>query len=424
MGMNIVEKIMARSSGRSVVRPGDLVVVKVETAVLTDMAFIADHSDKLKLPKTLHDPDKVIIINDHITPPKDRPTAEGVLRSRTFALKTGVRFHDIGANQGICHQVLADHAYALPGTVLVCGDSHSCSSGSLNCCARGLGTTDILYTFCTGETWFKVGETVRYEFTGELQKGVSAKDVFLYIAGKYGDHVNCNIEFGGPAADSFSLDARRTLSTMAAEVSVEFAVWEPNAQLAEYVKARNHRPFQMTYPDPDAVYLDVRTIDLCPIEPYVALPDKVINNTVPVSQLGEKIKVDQCCVGSCANSTLEDLEAVAEILKGRKIADRVRFLVTPGSQVVYREAAKRGIINILIEAGCLLTPPTCGVCAGLNNGVLAGEEVCITATTRNFKGRMGSNSAKIYLGSPAVIAASAVTGHITDPRGFLEVNSK
>ncbi|MDR1732814.1 MAG: 3-isopropylmalate dehydratase large subunit [Synergistaceae bacterium] len=415
--MNIAEKILARNSGRKTVRPGDVVVVNVESAVVLDMNFLIRGAFDT-WPVRLFDNDRVIVINDHISPPKDIPTAESVRKSRQFAQKYGIRrFHDVGANQGIVHQVIADAGYALPGRVLVCNDSHTCSSGAFNNCARGIGLADLLYVLCKGETWFKVGETIRYDFTGTLPQYVSAKDVFLHIAGKYGAHVGQNIEFAGPAADSFSLDARKTLSAMSAELSAEFAIWLPNEELDRHMRTRTNRPYELTFPDNDAEYLEVRKINLSEIVPYVALPDSVPNNTVPVAQLEkDKICVNQCHVGSCANGTIEDIHAVAQILKGKKIAPHVRFIVTPASQEVYRESSKNGDINILIEAGCLLTPPACGVCGGLDFGVLAGDEVCLTASPRNFKGRMGSADAKIYLGSPAVVAASAVAGYITTPR--------
>ena len=205
---------------------------------------------------------------------------------------------------------------------------------------------------------------------------------------------------------------------MAAEVSAEFAIWEPDDILMEHVRSRTDRPCFPTYPDPDADYVDVRTLDLDQLEPYVALPDTVVHNTVPVSQLNEKVKVDQCFVGSCSNGTLDDLATAAGIVAGKQVAPGVRFIVTPGSQAICREAARRGIIATLIEAGALITPSACGVCGGIDYGVLAGEEVCLTSSTRNFKGRMGSNEARIYISSSATVAATAITGYITDPRAL------
>ena len=414
MGMTIAEKILARAAGRESVAPGEIVVVKVDTAVVIDIGF---YPGIWRWPARVWDPDRVVVVHDHLVPAKDVQSAEALQAGRRFVERYGVtRFHDVGRTQGISHQVVADEAYALPGTVLVCIDSHTSSGGALNCCARGIGPAELLYVLCTGETWFRVAPTIRYELHGRLRPWVAAKDVLLWIASRFGSHANRNLELGGPAMATLGLDARRTLSTMAAEVSAEFALWEPDDVLVEHVRSRTDRPFSPTSPDPDARYLDVRRIELDTLEPHVALPDSVAGNTLPVSELDGTVKLDQCFVGSCANGTLEDLATVAAIVGGKQIAPGVRFIVTPGSQRIYREAAKQGIITTLVEAGCLVTPSACGACAGLDLGVLGPGEVCLTASTRNFKGRMGSPEARIYIGSTATVAASALTGRITDPR--------
>jgi 3-isopropylmalate/(R)-2-methylmalate dehydratase large subunit len=414
MGMTIAEKILARAAALPSVAPGEIVVVKVDTAVVIDIGFYAGI---WRWPARVWDPERIVVIHDHVVPAKDVPSAEALQAGRRFVARYGVkRFHDVGATQGISHQVAADEAYALPGTVLVCVDSHTCSGGALNCCARGIGPAELIYVLCTGETWFRVAPTVRYELHGHLRPWVTAKDVFLWIAARYGSHANQNLEYGGDAMETLGLDARRTLSTMAAEVSAEFAIWEPDDALLDHVRSRTDRPFFPTRPDPDASYLDVRSVELDRIEPRVALPDSVAGNTVAVGELPASVKLDQCFVGSCANGTLEDLATVAAIVGGKQVAAGVRFIVTPGSQRIYREAAKRGIITTLIEAGCLVTPSACGACAGLDFGVLGPGEICLTASTRNFKGRMGSPDARIYIGSTATVAASALTGRITDPR--------
>jgi len=415
MGMTTAERILARQSGRPVVRPGDLVVAKVETCVLLDLHF--NRNSGWRWPVRLHDPDKVVLIADHIVMSSSPENAIGLHTMRKVARHYGIkRCHPTGANQGISHQVIADKGYALPGTVLANPDSHTISAGAFNCVARGLGRAELLQILCTGETWFKVAPTVRYELTGRLQKGVTAKDVFLYMAGRWGAHENQNIEFGGPAQAALSMDARRTLSTMCAELSAEFAVWDPDERLIEYMKARTDRPFYPTAPDADAEYVDVRTIDLDGVVPYVSGIDGVIENTQPLDSFKEKVRLDQCVVGSCANGTIEDLTAVAEIVKGRQVAPWVRFFVTPGSQEVYREAARLGLLATISQAGALVTPATCGACAVWDLGTLAPGEVCLTATTRNYKGRMGTPDASIYMASPATVAASAVTGYITHPR--------
>jgi len=420
MGMTTAEKILARQSGRAMVRPGELVVAKVETCVLIDSTFMR-HSG-WRWPVRAHDPDKVVLIADHIAMSANPENAIALLMMREASEYYGIaRCHPTGADQGISHQVIADKGYALPGTVLADPDSHTISAGAFNCVARGLGHTELLQILCTGETWFKVPPTVRYELTGKLSKGVTAKDTFLYIAGRWGAHENQTIEFGGPAQSGLSMDARRTLSTMCAELSAEFAIWDPDERLIEYMKARTDRPFYPTAPDADADYVDVRTINLDEVVPYVSGIDGVIHNTQPLHLFEQKVRLDQCVVGSCANGTIEDLTAVAEIVKGRQVAPWVRFIVTPGSQKVYREADRLGLLATISQAGALVTPAICGACAAQDLGVLAPGEVCLTATTRNYKGRMGPPDSKVYMASPATVAASAVAGYITQPRDLAPI---
>lgn len=414
MGMTIAEKILAKGAQVDTVRIGDLVTVKVDTSIVLDMNFIPGMWDKVT---RLDDPSKVIVIHDHLIPARDVQAAEAMSRGREFVDRWGIeRFHDAGGDQGIVHQIVADRAYALPGEILVCCDSHTCSAGALNAAGRGIGSPELAYVLTKGTAWFKVGQTVRYELHGELPRGVAAKDVFLQIAGEHGDHAGMNIEYAGPAMAGLSLDARRTLSAMAAELSAEFAIWEPDDILLDYVAERATRPYEPVWADADADYHDVRRVDLSTIEPYVGLPDSLVHNTVPLSQLDESVRIDQAFIGSCANGTLEDIRSAAEVLRGQRVADGVRLIVTPGSQQIYREAVRLGYVETLSEAGAVITPSSCGACGGLTMGLLAGEEVCITSSTRNFKGRMGSNRAQIYMGSSATVAASAIAGEIVDPR--------
>jgi 3-isopropylmalate/(R)-2-methylmalate dehydratase large subunit len=410
MGMTIVEKIFARASGQSRVAPGDLVVVDVDCAVMLDMGF---HRNQRRNILKVHDPDKVVIAFDHMVPAPDKDSAEAHAYGREFARRFGIkRLHDIGPDQGISHAVVADNAYALPGSVLVCSDSHTCASGAFNCAARGVGAPDLLAAVTTGKTWYRVGTTVRYDLHGSLPPGVSAKDLFLHLAGTWGHHTNQNVEFGGPGLANLSIDARRTVAAMGAELSAEFATFECDERLVDYVKARNPAPFTPQAPDPDADYAERRTVDLGAMRPLVALPDAVIRNSVAVDEVaGEKI--DQAFIGSCANGTLEDLAEAARVVKGRKVATGVRLLVTPSTQAVYVAAVKAGYVATLVEAGAVVTSATCGACFGGHMGVLAPGETCITASTRNFKGRMGDPSARIFMASPATVAASALAGHIT-----------
>ena len=417
MGMTIAEKILAKKSGRDRVAAGDLVTVNVDTVVLFDNNFMPSiWQDVLKM----EHPERVVVILDHRVPAPTIQSAGAHRTARKFVEKFNIaRFHDVGGTQGICHQVVADQGYALPGTVLVCSDSHTCSAGAFNCIARGVGGPDVMYSAAKGETWFRVGTTVRYELTGALRDGVTTKDVFLHIAGTYGDHATQNVEFGGPGVAGLSMSARKTLSTMGAELSCEFATFEADQVLADYLAARGKTNIEAVHPDRDAKYFDVRKIDLSKLEPLVALPDSVLNNSRSVGEVAG-MQVDQAFIGSCANGTLDDLTLAARVLAGRKVSAKTRLIVTPGSQAVYLEALRSGVIATLVEAGAVITNPTCGACGGGHMGVLGPDEVCITASTRNFKGRMGDPSAKIYMASPATVAASAIKGTISHAGEFLK----
>ena len=411
MGMTVIEKILARASGAAHIAPGDLAVVNVDTAVLLDGHWAIGNREILKL----HDPDRIVVVFDHNVPAPDRASAASQSRGRAFVRRFGIkRFHDIGADQGITHVVVGDAGYALPGTVLMCADSHTCAAGAYNCAARGIGNPDMTYVATTGKTWFEVGETVRFELTGALPFGVAAKDLFLHIANRYGEHANQNVEFGGPGMASLNMNARRTIATMGAELSAEFVTFEPDAVLIDHVRARNPAPFEPQYADRDASYRAVHQIDMSRLEPLVARPDAVINNSVPVGEVaGEPIH--QAFIGSCANGTLDDLADAARVLAGRHVAPGVRLLVTPGSQAIFRAAMQAGYVQIIMEAGGVVTPSTCGACYGGHMGVLGPGETCITASTRNFKGRMGDPTARIFMASAATVAASAVAGKIASP---------
>lgn len=413
MGMTMIEKILARASGRDRVAPGDLVTVPVDTAVVLDINFMPAFWRELR---RVWDPEKIVVVFDHNVPAKDIQTADALQRGRGFVRRFGIRrHHDVGPEQGICHQLVADHAYALPGQVLVCSDSHTSSGGAFNCAARGIGGPEMIYVLAKGKTWFRVGATVRYVLEGRAAPSVTAKDIFLHIAGTYGEHANTNVEFVGPGVSAMTLDARRTLATMCTELSAEFATFEADEKLLSYVRARTQAAFTPQSSDPDARFHDVRTVDLERIGPMVAFPDAVVHNTRPAREAAG-IRVDQAFIGSCANGTLDDLTIAAQVVKGRRVAPHVRFIVTPGSQTIYLEALRLGIVGTLMEAGALVTTSACGACAGLDLGALGSGETCITASTRNYKGRMGSPDAKIYMASPATVAASAVRGTIADPR--------
>ncbi|HXQ54093.1 MAG TPA: aconitase/3-isopropylmalate dehydratase large subunit family protein [Stellaceae bacterium] len=415
MGMNIAEKILAKAAGKPRVVPGEIAVVEVGTAVLTDMNFLpASWRQILKM----HDPRKVVVVLDHLVPANEPLSAAAHTAARAFVKRFGIeRFHDVGRDQGISHVVVADNAYALPGTVMVNPDSHTCGGGAFNCAARGVGLPETIFAVTTGKSWFRIGECIRYELQGKPRPGVSAKDVFLHIAGKWGAHVNQNVEYGGPGLANLSLNARRTLAIMGTELSAEFVIFEPDEAMLAYVRARNPAPFEPAAPDPDAVYKERRPLALDTIEPLVALPDTIVNNSVRVAEVAGQ-KIDQAFIGSCANGTLDDFAVAAKVVAGRRVAPGVRLIVTPGSQAIYRDALAAGYVAILAEAGAVVTSATCGACVGGHMGVLGPGEVCITASTRNFKGRMGDPSARIYMASPATVAASALAGRIASAAEF------
>ncbi len=413
MGMTIAEKILAQHSGQTEVKPGDVVVVGVDVILDLDLGFIIQGLHPM--PTRVADPDKIVIIPDHFMPAPSTEAANGLKRMRQFAEKFGIKnFFPEGAH-GIGHVVVAERGFALPGKILACSDSHTCSAGAINCLARGLGGAEMMYVICKGQTWYMLGPTTKIVLEGELPERVYARDVIHFLGGEYGDFANRNLEWHGEGVHSMAMPGRLTITTMSSEVSAEFSIFPYDAVTEAYLDGRAQTSFEPAAPDPDATYEDTITIDLGALEPQVVLPGRVPHNVVGIREV-TGTKIDQAFVGSCANGRLEDIALVAEMLKGRQIASGTRFIVTPGSQNIFREAVNAGYVETLLAAGVLFTNSTCGLCYGGHMGLLADEEVCITSSTRNFKGRMGSTTAKIYMGSPAAVTASAIKGVITDPR--------
>ena len=411
MGMTMIENLLARKAGLAQVRAGDTVTVDVDMCVMIDLQF----ATMWLQPTRINNPDRVAVIMDHAVPAPTLKDAAGGPKARKFVADFGIeRFFDVGRH-GICHQVIAENGLARPGEVLACTDSHTCAAGAYNTAARGLGPAEVFSILCTGSTWFQIAPTVRYEFDGALPTGVSGKDVFLYLANAYGDATNQNLEFGGPGLASVPLSDRRTIATQAAEISADFATFGVDELLREFLSERGVRDFVAADADPDASYLDVRHVELSALEPYVARPGTVSRNGLPVSQI-ESRHIDQAFIGSCANGQLEDLRIAASILRGNTVAAGVRLLVTPASQAVYRDAMRLGYLQDIADAGGVVTNSTCGACFGYHMGVIGPGEVCLTSSTRNFTGRMGSTEADIYMASPATVAASAIAGVITDHR--------
>lgn len=409
--MTVIEKILARKAGLDTVAPGDTVVIDVDMTVLIDLQF----ATMWLRPNRIHDPDKLAIVMDHAVPAPTLKDAAGGPHARKFAADFGIhRFYDVGRH-GICHQVIAENGLARPGEVLACTDSHTCAAGAFQTAARGLGPAEVYSIMCTGSTWYQVAPTIRYQLDGARPEEISGKDIFLHIAAEYGDAANLNLEYGGPGLASVPVHDRRTIATQGAEVSADFSIFEVDDVLAAFLTERGITDYVAANPDPAAHYHEVRHVDLSALEPYVARPGTVSNNGLPVLLL-ERQRIDQAFIGSCANGQLEDLEIAAKVLRGRTVAPGVRLLVTPASQAVYREAMRRGYLQDIADAGGVVTNSTCGACFGYHMGVVGPGEVCLTSSTRNFTGRMGSTEAAIYMASPATVAASAVLGYITDPR--------
>jgi 3-isopropylmalate/(R)-2-methylmalate dehydratase large subunit len=409
--MTIIEKILARGSELEHVEVGDVVVCDVDMTVLIDLQFATMWAE----PNRIADPERLAVVMDHAVPAPSVSDADGGVRARAFVRRFGIeRFFDVGRH-GICHQVIAENGLARPGEILTCTDSHTCAAGAYNTAARGLGPVEVYSIMCTGKTWFQVAPTIRYDLAGTRPEVVSGKDIFLHIAGTYGDATNHNIEFGGTGLASVPMNDRRTIATQGAEVSADFTTFPADELCMSFLKDRAGGRLEPVDADADAIYAARREIDLSALEPWVARPGSVAENAVPVSQV-ERREVDQCFIGSCANGQLEDLRIAAEVLRGRRVAPGVRLIVTPASQAVYADAVRAGYVEALADAGAIVTNSTCGACFGYHMGLLGAGEVCITASTRNFKGRMGSPDAEIYMASPFTVAASAVAGEIVDPR--------
>jgi 3-isopropylmalate/(R)-2-methylmalate dehydratase large subunit len=409
MGMNAIEKILANHSEQERVVPGDVVMVDVDVTVQFDHA----RPDILKI----NDPSKVVLLHDHMVPAPTVQAANNAKRVRDFVDRFGIENYFPVGRHGISHVIVASEGIALPGQILVNADSHTCSSGAMNCLARGMGGPEMLYILCKGTTWYQLGTTTKVVLEGQLPEQVYPRDVIHYLPGTYGDFAGRNLEWYGDGLSTIDVDGRLTMATISAELSAEFSLFPYDDVLARYLEGRAKWPFEPVFPDEDAIYDQVITVDLSSLEPQVVLPGKVAWNTKVAREVAEeKIKVDQAFIGSCANGRLSDFAVAADILKGRQLAAGTRMIVTPGSQDILKEAIKLGYVETLMDAGAVVTSSTCGACFGGHMGLLADGEVCITASTRNFKGRMGSPEAEVYMGSPATVAASAITGVITDPR--------
>ncbi|MCC6023309.1 MAG: 3-isopropylmalate dehydratase large subunit [Thaumarchaeota archaeon] len=415
--MNIVEKILARASGEKEVSPGQIIDAKVDKAMMHDLTGprVIDSFREIGV-KRVWDPERIIVVFDHDVPPSTIKAAELQKKVRNFVREQGIKyFYDIGRG-GVCHVVMLEKGHVKPGELIVGADSHTVTYGALGAFATGVGATDMAAVLATGSIWLRVPETLKFEVSGKLQKRVYAKDLILHIIGMIGAE-GANYKamlFSGQTIRDLGIDGRATICNMSIEAGAKAGIIEPDEKTIKYVKERAGEPITPIRSDEDAEFTKVYEIDASRLEPQVAIPPSV-DNVKPVSEVGG-IEIQQGFIGTCTNGRLDDLRAAAEILKGRRVKDGVRLVIIPGSQEVYDHALKDGLIEIFIKAGAIVCGPGCGPCIGISRGVLADDEVCISSANRNFVGRMGSPKSKVYLASPATVAASAIKGKITDPR--------
>ncbi|MGC8816959.1 MAG: 3-isopropylmalate dehydratase large subunit [Candidatus Hadarchaeum sp.] len=418
MGKTITEKILGRASGADVT-PGDLIVAPIDACMAHDgTAPLAIRAFREMGAKRVWDPNRIALVIDHIAPSSSEGTSELHIMMRQFAAEHGIRLFDVG--EGICHQIMPEKGYVLPGRVIVGADSHTCTYGAFGAFSTGIGSTELAAVMVSGKLWFRVPETIKCVVNGRMPVGVTPKDVILRILGLIGaDGATYKaIEFTGETIAQMSVSGRMTLCNMVVEMGAKNGIVEPDEKVRQFLQGRTQAEGDYLRSDPDAVYCDIIQISAEELEPLVACPSSV-DNVRPIGEV-EGIKVNQVFLGSCTNGRLEDLQEAARILRGRRVKEGVRMLVIPASREVYLEAMKTGLLQILAEAGCSIYGPGCGPCPGGHLGVLGRGEVCASTSNRNFVGRMGSKEAQIYLVSPLTAAASAVTGELTDPRRFLE----
>ena len=416
MGMTMAEKILAAHAGAKHVEPGQFVEVNVDVVLANDItAPIAIREFERIGVEEVFDRDRVIMVPDHFTPNKDIKSAEQCKAMRDFARRQNLTHYFEVGRMGIEHVLLPEQGLVLPGDVVVGADSHTCTYGALGAFATGMGSTDIAVAMATGKIWMKVPETIKFVYHGQLQEWVGGKDLILYTIGLIGvDGARYQaLEFSGEAVDALSMDGRFTMANMAIEAGGKAGLFAFDEKTRAYVEPRARRPYTPYESDADARYTQVIEMDISEMEPQVAFPH-LPSNVRPLSQVGE-VKIDQAVIGSCTNGRLEDLQVAAQLLSGRKVHPYVRCIVIPGTQAVYLEAVRQGLVETFVEAGAVVSTPTCGPCLGGHTGVLAAGERCVSTTNRNFVGRMGHPESEVYLASPAVAAASAVLGRIGGP---------
>jgi 3-isopropylmalate/(R)-2-methylmalate dehydratase large subunit len=421
MGLNLAEKLIAHAAGKDAVRPGETVTASVDLAMMHDSSGPRRFMPTLeRLGAEVWDRDKIVLVSDHWVPAVDPQIAEILDITRRWARENNIKaFYDM---VGICHVVLPQGGHLKPGMFVVGGDSHSTTGEAFGCYMFGVGATDMAGVLVTGETWIRVPETIRLEWNGKLKPGICAKDVNLALCAHLGlgGAEYRTVEYTGSLIGELNMEERMTLSNMAAELGAQAGLIAPDKTTCDWIKATGSDPGDAApwQSDDDAEYYATHTFDADELEPQVAAPHSPAN-AAPASE-HKGVNIDQAYIGACTGAKLTDLRMAAEMLEGKQVSSRTRLLVAPASRQDMMAANAEGTLTKLMEAGAVMMPTGCGACAGFGGGILAEEEVCISTTSRNFQGRMGAQSAKVYLGSPYAVAAAAVAGEICDPREFLQ----
>jgi 3-isopropylmalate/(R)-2-methylmalate dehydratase large subunit len=416
MGMTMTQKILADHAGLECVKPGQLIMAKLDLVLGNDItAPVAVHEFRKIGINKVFDVNKIAIVPDHFTPNKDIKSAEQVKLLRDFSREMGiVNFFEVG-QMGVEHALLPEKGLVVAGDVVLGADSHTCTYGALGAFSTGVGSTDMAAGMATGEAWFKVPESMKFVLKGKPGKWVSGKDVILHIIGMIGvdGALYRAMEFTGDGVYELSMDDRFTIANMAVEAGAKSGIFPVDEKTVEYMKEHSSRPYKVYEADDDAEYAETYEIDLSLIKPTVAFPH-LPENARTIDNVGN-IKIDQVVIGSCTNGRMEDLRAAAQVLKGRKVHPDIRCIIIPATQKIWKQAMSEGLFDIFVDAGAAVSTPTCGPCLGGHMGVLAKGEKAVSTTNRNFVGRMGHPESEVYLASPAIAAASAVAGRIASP---------
>lgn len=417
MGMTSTEKILAAHAGKKVVEPGELIQARVDLVLGNDITAPLAFAEFEKTgAKRVFDRDKIVLVADHFVPNKDIKSAEQAKEMREFARKYDITHYFEVGRSGIEHALLPEKGLVGPGDLVIGADSHTCTYGALGAFSTGVGSTDMAAAMATGQVWLKVPESSKFIYHGSLSPWVSGKDLILFTIGQIGvdGALYQAMEFTGSAIDQLSMDGRFTMANMAVEAGGKNGIFQADHKSLEYFWARSSRPYQVFPSDPDASYSNIFEFDVSRLEPQVAAPHSP-DNVRGVSELSGQT-IDQVVIGSCTNGRMEDLRVAASLLRGQKVSPNLRLIILPGTQEIYLQAMREGLVEIFIEAGAVVSTPTCGPCLGGYMGVLARGERAIATTNRNFVGRMGHPESFLYLAGPAVAAATAVKGRIAAPQ--------